>query len=159
EESTSEDGVNVTDVTIEAPEMTEEPVAETTPAPADTDDESTDVAGQTEYTIVQGDTLFSIARRFGVSVTALAEANDIVNPNRIFWGQVLEIPAEGGTGGPVDPNNPDETLRTYQVREGDTLFRIAANNDTTVTRLLELNPDIENVNVIFIGQDVLIPSS
>jgi hypothetical protein len=46
----------------------------------------------TEYTIQTGDTLSSIARRYGTTVEALAEANGIVNPDRIRVGQVLIVP-------------------------------------------------------------------
>ena len=48
------------------------------------------------YTVVRGDTLAAIARRFGVSTTAIATQNGITNPNLIYVGQVLQIPA-GGT--------------------------------------------------------------
>jgi LysM repeat protein len=46
----------------------------------------------TTYTIKSGDTLGGIAAHFGVSVTELAEANDISDPNEIDVGQVLTIP-------------------------------------------------------------------
>jgi LysM repeat protein len=44
------------------------------------------------YRVQPGDNLFRIALRFGVSMRALQQANGIVDPNRIFWGQVLTIP-------------------------------------------------------------------
>ena len=44
------------------------------------------------YTVVAGDTLFSIARKLGVTSTALAEANNITNVNLIRVGQVLKVP-------------------------------------------------------------------
>ncbi|HEY6331002.1 MAG TPA: GH25 family lysozyme [Blastocatellia bacterium] len=47
--------------------------------------------GQT-YTVKSGDTLGGIAAQFGVSVDALAQANNIQNPNLIQVGQVLQIP-------------------------------------------------------------------
>jgi LysM repeat protein len=47
------------------------------------------------YTVVAGDTLSSIARRFGTTVAAIVQANGIVNPNLIYVGQVLNI--AGGT--------------------------------------------------------------
>lgn len=52
------------------------------------------VAGiaQTEYTVAPGDTLGHIAQRFGVTVNAIARANNIQNVNRIRVGQVLIIP-------------------------------------------------------------------
>lgn len=47
--------------------------------------------GTTRYVVRFGDTLFSIARRFGTTVAKLAQANNIANVNRIFAGQVLII--------------------------------------------------------------------
>ncbi len=44
------------------------------------------------YTVRTGDTLFSIATRFGVTVWALQVANNISNPNAIYVGQELKIP-------------------------------------------------------------------
>lgn len=46
------------------------------------------------YVIVPGDTLSRIASRFGVTVRAILEINDIPNPNRILYGQVIRIPNE-----------------------------------------------------------------
>lgn len=44
------------------------------------------------YRVRVGDTLFSIARRFGTSVWVLAQANHLANPNLIFAGMLLRIP-------------------------------------------------------------------
>ncbi len=44
------------------------------------------------YTVVRGDTLYTIAIKFGTTVAALAAANNIANPNLIQVGQVLVIP-------------------------------------------------------------------
>jgi putative chitinase len=50
-------------------------------------------AGQGKsYTVQRGDTLLSIARRFGLTVKQLQAANNITNPDRIYPGQVLTIP-------------------------------------------------------------------
>lgn len=56
------------------------------------------------YTVVRGDTLSSIARRFNTSTTAIAQANGITNPNLIFVGQVLSIPG-AGTSTPIVDNS------------------------------------------------------
>ncbi len=45
------------------------------------------------YTIKQGDTFFSIARTYGISVDALIAANPGVDPNRLFIGQVICVPS------------------------------------------------------------------
>ncbi|NWF70552.1 MAG: LysM peptidoglycan-binding domain-containing protein [Chloroflexi bacterium] len=51
-----------------------------------------EAAQGTTYVVARGDTLSSIARRFGVDMTVLAQINGITNPNRIFVGQTLIIP-------------------------------------------------------------------
>ena len=54
---------------------------------------------QTTYVVQRGDWLSLIAQRFGVSLYALIQANNIRNPNWIFPGQVLVIPSNGYGGG------------------------------------------------------------
>jgi LysM repeat protein len=48
--------------------------------------------GGTSYTVESGDTLFSIAQRFGVTVQAIVDANNLTNPNSLDVGQQLTIP-------------------------------------------------------------------
>ena len=62
-------------------------------------------SGQT-YTVRRGDTLSGIARRYGVSTWALAQANGISNPSSIYVGQVLRIPSGGSTTPPASPSPP-----------------------------------------------------
>jgi LysM repeat protein len=47
----------------------------------------------TTYTVQPGDTLFAIAQRFGVTVQAIVNANNLSNPNNLSLGQELIIPA------------------------------------------------------------------
>ncbi len=54
------------------------------------------------YTVRAGDTLASIARRYNTTVAALAQLNGIANPNRIYVGQRLRVPAPG-SGTPTNP--------------------------------------------------------
>ncbi len=65
--------------------MVPEPPPE--PPPQDT--------GPLIYTVQQGDTLFSIARQFGVSVDELIELNNIANPDVIYVDDTLTIPPTG----------------------------------------------------------------
>ena len=44
------------------------------------------------YTVVKGDTLWSIAKRYGTTYKKIAEYNNIKNPNLIYIGQFLKIP-------------------------------------------------------------------
>jgi len=53
-------------------------------------------SGSDYYVVQDGDTLFSIGWLYGVNPYAIAEANGLYNPNYIYAGQVLYIPACGG---------------------------------------------------------------
>lgn len=53
-------------------------------------------AGSTAYTVQTGDTLFTIARRFNTTVTAIVQANNLTNPDNLSVGQQLIIPAPTG---------------------------------------------------------------
>ena len=98
----------------------------------------------TYYTVQRGDTLSGIARWYGVSVHALAQANHIANPNRIYAGQTLCIPSGGGGGGSGGGGH-------HVVRPGQTLSGIAAYYGTTTACLAQAN-GIWNPNLIFVGQ-------
>lgn len=102
------------------------------------------------YTVVQGDTLFQIARRFGVSPEALLAVNpQITNPDLIFPGQVICLPVTG--------EFPCPTGLTYMVAPGDTLFGIAQRFGVSVEVLLQLNPGITNPDLIRPGQILCVP--
>lgn len=105
------------------------------------------VTGSMDYSVKRGDTLTSIAARYGVSVSAILEANDITNPDLIRVGQQLVIPGESG--------EPD---RVHVVAAGETLGKIASRYETKTSVLAELN-NIGNVNLIRVGQTLKIPGS
>jgi tyrosinase len=100
--------------------------------------------GQT-YIVQRGDTLRIIANRFGTTVDAILKLNpQITNANLIFVGQSIKLPE-----GVIIPPTGDQT---YIVQRGDTLRIIANRFGTTVTAILQLNPQITNPNLIFPGQ-------
>lgn len=74
----------------------------------------------TTYTVKKGDTLSSIATKYGTTYQVLAAYNGISNPNVISVGQVIKIPAAGTQTGQT------ATQRTYTVKSGDSLWAIAA---------------------------------
>lgn len=81
------------------------------------------------YIVKKGDTLWSIAKKYGVSVDNLKKANGLTTSS-LSIGQVLQIPLE------VVKNNNDNF---YVVKRGDTLYKIAMDNNTTVSELINLN--------------------
>jgi putative chitinase len=114
-----------------------------------------------------GDTLGRIAGRFNTSVSALARLNGIANPNVIRVGQRLRVPGAGAGGGeivtpviivvtatPAPPSLP--APRTYVVRPGDTLFKIALRLNVSVRALIQAN-NIVNPNLVYVGQTLVVP--
>lgn len=107
------------------------------------------------YVVKRGDTLSAIARRFRTTVADLAKANRIVNPNRIFRGQVLIVPCDPPAAtGQADP----PTHQVHTVRRGETLTQIARRYGTTVQTLRRLN-GLGAGSRLRAGQQILIPGS
>jgi LysM repeat protein len=138
-------------------------VATPTPPPGQT---STPTS-TTSYTVVSGDTLFSLARRFGTTTATLVALNNLANPDQLSVGQVLKIPAQGqaatstpvtsgptATTGPTATGTPSTSI-TYVVQSGDTLSQIALRFNVTYQQIALLN-GLDNPDVIFAGQTLII---
>ncbi|MBE3599505.1 MAG: LysM peptidoglycan-binding domain-containing protein [Limnochordaceae bacterium] len=103
------------------------------------------------YTVQPGDSMFSIARRFGITLDALIAANpQIPNPNVLFPGDVLCVPQA-----PACPPGS----QVYTVRPGDTMFTIAQRFGVSLDALIAANPQIPNPAQIFAGDVLCIPPS
>jgi len=113
------------------------------------------VTGGCYYIVRRGDTLFSIARRFGTTIVAIAQANGISNPRYIRAGQRLIIPGAYPAWAPPSAA-PGATV--YIVRRGDTLYSIARRYHTTVAAIAWANR-IANPHRIWVGQRLVIPTS
>jgi membrane-bound lytic murein transglycosylase D len=102
------------------------------------------------YRVRAGDTLGAIAKRHGVSESALAKHNGIKNRRLIRIGQKLKIP--GGSSGGTSAGG------VYTVRRGDTLDSIARKHGTTAKSIAALN-GLRNRNRIKAGQRLVLPGS
>lgn len=114
--------------------------------------------GYATYVVAIGDTLKSLADRYGTTVDTLVALNGIANANVIYEGQRLTVPT-GVIVSPPPPSTPPSAGGTYVVQWGDTLRKIAARYNTTVDAILSVNPQIWNANLIYIGQVINLPSS
>ena len=99
------------------------------------------------YTVKSGDSLYKIAREFGVTIDEIVNANGLNRPNDLSIGQNLFIPTERNS------------TETYTVTSGDTMYKIALRLGTTLDELIRANPQISNPNIIQIGQIINIPNT
>jgi LysM repeat protein len=103
------------------------------------------------YIIKAGDTLYSIARRYNVSLDDLIEANPGIDPDRLAIGQVICIPLA------VPPVECPAGTEPYTIKRGDTFYKIARRFNVTLDSLLKANPGV-NPDALLIGQKICIPS-
>ena len=116
---------------------------------------NTPVPGRPVVHIVRrGEYLKLIADKYGVSPEAIIRANHLRNPNVIYPGQKLIIPAPGST--PPASSAPIAPRRIHIVQRGETLQSIALKYGVTVNELVAAN-GITNPNVIYPGQRLVIP--
>lgn len=94
------------------------------------------------YVVKSGDSLYSIAKKYGISVDALKSANNKTT-NLLTIGEVLIIPTS------------NEVIKTYTVKSGDTLYGIARTYNTTVEAIKSLNG--LNNNNLSIGMVLKLP--
>lgn len=96
------------------------------------------------YTVVKGDSLWAIAQRYGIALNDLIRANpNIKNSNLIYPGDLVFI-------------TRTLTLNHYAVRAGDTLWDIARRFNISLEDLIDLNPQIMNINLIYPGDIIKI---
>ena len=116
----------------------------------------------TVYVVEPGDTLSAIAARFGTTVEAIVEANNIADAHWIYVGQQLQIAGPGGIPAPTAPAAASVSApvtssgRTYTVQAGDTLYGIAGRFGTTVDSLVQLN-GIADAHWIYVDQMLQLP--
>ena len=98
------------------------------------------------YVVKKGDTLYGISNQYGVSVTELANLNN-VTAETLQIGQNLIIPSKSG----INPDN----MFLYTVKKGDSLYSIAMKYDIDVNSIKNLN--YLTSDSIYVGQVIRIP--
>jgi cell wall-associated NlpC family hydrolase len=110
------------------------------------------------HRVVQGDTLWSLARRYGTTPERLAAANGIRVDAILSVGQPLRIPVHAGSTRPQAPEagRPTSPTQIYRVRAGDTLWSISRRFGTRPERLAAMNR-IGVDDTLRIGQALTVP--
>ena len=100
--------------------------------------------GEATHVVRKNETLGGIAKKFGVSTSALQVYNGITNTNLLFVGKKLKIPT-GST-----------KQISYTIKKGDSLGTIATRFGVKLSVLTEIN-NISRPDLIRIGQKLVIP--
>jgi len=90
------------------------------------------------HTVKSGDTLGAIARRYRTSTDAIMRLNGIKNPRSLQIGRKLKIPGKGdpaGEAGAQPAAHSPDGMTVYIIKEGDTLFTLARQFNTTVEKI------------------------
>lgn len=109
------------------------------------------------YIVRKGDMLSKLAVKFDTTVATLMELNHLANPDVLYVGQELQVPAGRG-GGDTIKRMPANVQKggSYEIQKGDTLSAIALAANVSIDDLRALN-NISN-DEIFAGETIYIPS-
>lgn len=100
------------------------------------------------HTVQKGDTLWKIAKMYGVDFEELKAANpQLSNPDLIMPGMKINIPS----------SNNERPY--YVVKQGDTMWKIARMYGIPLQQLIAENPQIPDPNHLTIGMKVYLPTS
>lgn len=139
-----DDSATGTPTTIASAPPTATDPASATPTPVSSGGEPTLPPTGVTYVIQTGDTMYSIAQRFGVTVDAIVEANGISDPTNIAVGHVLIIPgvtatpASPGTATPTQPasGGPAQVITIGDTSRNTIAFTFDAGSDAGYTTLI-----------------------
>ena len=130
------------------------PAAYVPPTPEPVPPTPAPVATGSEYTIVKGDSFYSIGKHFGVSIKAIQEANPGVDSIKLKIGQKIMVPAAATTTtGAAAPAETGEQV--YTVKSGDNLTKIANAHGVKVKDIRSANN--LQTDSIKVGQKLKIP--
>lgn len=114
-------------------------------------------SGYALRTVTPGDSVASIAARYGVSAEAILEANGLADAT-IHPGDVLVVPYAGATGGVAEPApEPPPGFLVHTLSAGETLSEIIERYGLTLRALIGANPDLSSLDRLPVGVELLIP--
>lgn len=120
-------------------------------------EDKTEITSQTPtYTVVAGDSLYTIANQYNTTVDAIKSENNLTS-TLLKVGQTLIIPDASTKAVEEKVDTPKNQISTYNVTAGDTLWSIAQKYNVTVDEIKKLNS--LTTNVLSIGQTIKLPGA
>lgn len=155
----------VTDITIVAPEESGTPAI--TGTPDTVTPEATPLVGVTEYTVVPGDWIWKIARKYNVDPQDIIDLNDLASPSAIQPGLVLQIPGPAPVEASDTPNptititgtpgtTPEAGGTVHVVQPGEWIWQIARAYGVDPQEIIDAN-GLTDPSRISVGQELVIP--
>lgn len=117
-----------------------------------------DVTGVTPastYKVVSNDSLWKVAKKYGIGIDDLAKANNLRPNSSLKVGQKLIIPGKTPT---ASASGVSSGIRTYTVKSGDSIGSIARKQGTTIADIRSLNPQIKN-DIVRTGQELTLSAA
>ncbi|MCX6936641.1 MAG: LysM peptidoglycan-binding domain-containing protein [Verrucomicrobia bacterium] len=114
------------------------------------------VASSATHTVVKGDSLWTIAKKYGITTAELSAANKLAPSATLRLGQQLAVPARAAAT-PAVAGAMTDAANTYAVKPGDTLGAIARKHGTTAAALRTAN-NLSGDN-LRVGQKLVIPGN
>lgn len=112
------------------------------------------VSGATRtHRVLEGETLYSIARRYGMDVETLKAMNGIEHGIRV--GYMLKVKPMNGQV----PSAGNRAATRHVVRQGETMYSIAQMYGLTVEQLIARNPNLQYGKALSAGQDLALPAN
>ena len=108
------------------------------------------------YTVVQGDTLYSLSKRYGVTIETLNQANPTL-VDGLKAGQNIKIPLKSSsdTKSKKSAKRSKKLFRTHIVRQGDTMYSIAKLYGVSIETLMADNENLDPQHIA-IGQSIFV---
>ncbi|GAB4117081.1 MAG: hypothetical protein Kow00103_13490 [Candidatus Caldatribacteriota bacterium] len=113
-----------------------------------------------DYSVVKGDTLWSISRKFDVKMNLIISTNNLTEISRLSIGQVLKIPISNLNIAQAEGYNLESKTEDviYYVKKGDSLWSIARDYNVKLDAIISVN-HLSDASKISVGQRLLIPQT
>ena len=114
------------------------------------------VNAETKIIAKSGDTLFKLSKQYGVSLKELMHKNNFINANTIIEGEPIIIPLNNNSKANANANANANARITYEVKKGDTLYKIASDYNVNIKDIISIN-NLDSLSFLKPNQIIILP--